>query len=217
MPLYVFALMDAAPAGAGGRGLHAALTFRQVAGVFAAVERRADVPPIELGSLTSHQRIVERLAGRVPAILPVRFGTLLTPDELQETLEERDDELADALDYVRGRTQMTWRLRRAAANPHARSTRAPVLSGTEYLQRAKRASSSAPSPAFRSIRERLGPLAVGERHQQLTSSLPESLYHLIDKARSDEYAQAARDVRASARTLTVSGPWAPYVFVPDLF
>ena len=130
MPLYVFALMDAAPSGSGGRGLNAAVTFRRVTGVFAAVERRADVPPIALGSLTSHQRIVERLAARVPAILPVRFGTLLTLEALKETLEERDDELTEALDLVRGRRQMTWRLRTASAEPRLRSPRSPVSSGT---------------------------------------------------------------------------------------
>jgi hypothetical protein len=217
MPLYVFALMDAAPSGSGGRGLNAAVTFRRVTGVFAAVERRADVPPIALGSLTSHQRIVERLAARVPAILPVRFGTLLTPEELQETLEEREDELTDALDLVRGRRQMTWRLRTASVEPHLRSPRHPVSSGTEYLQRAKRATTSTPSPAFRSVRERTGRLAIAERHQQQTSTLPESLYHLIDNGHADEYLQTARDLRSSTRALTVSGPWAPYAFVPDLF
>jgi len=217
MPLYVFALMDAAPSGSGGRGLNAAVTFRRVTGVFAAVERRADVPPIALGSLTSHQRIVERLAARVPAILPVRFGTLLTLEALKETLEERDDELTEALDLVRGRRQMTWRLRTASAEPRQRSPRSPVSSGTEYLQRATRAATSTPSPAFRSVRACTGRLAIAERHQQQTSTLPESLYHLIDNGRADEYLQAARDLRASARALTVSGPWAPYAFVPDLF
>lgn len=113
MPLYVFALIDAAPAGPPGRGLGSSLTFRRVAGVFAAVERRADVPPVEMGLLAAHQRIVERLAGRVSAILPVRFGTLLTIEELEEALADRDEELADALDFVRGRRQMTWRVRRA--------------------------------------------------------------------------------------------------------
>jgi hypothetical protein len=95
MPLYVFALIDAAPAGPSGRGLGSSLTFRRVAGVFAAVERRADVPPVEMGSLAAHQRIVERLADRVSAILPVRFGTLLTIEELEESLTDRDEELTD--------------------------------------------------------------------------------------------------------------------------
>ena len=48
-PLYVFALTDAAPPDrrTGSRWPHVSA----IAGVFAALERRADVPPVELGTL----------------------------------------------------------------------------------------------------------------------------------------------------------------------
>jgi len=232
MPLYVFALIDAAPAGPSGRGLGSSLTFRRVAGVFAAVERRADVPPVEMGSLAAHQRIVERLADRASAILPVRFGTLLTIEELEESLTDRDEELADALDFVRGRRQMTWRVRRARAKGRGAKSedRGPktedrrvggegrrVKSGTEYLLRARAAAATTASPAFRSVRERIGPLAAAERYQRQTDRLPESFYHLVDYTHMDHYKRAARELLESTSALTMSGPWAPYAFVPELF
>jgi len=233
MPLYVFALIDAVPAGASGRGLGSSLTFRRVAGVFAAVERRADVPPVEMGLLAAHQRIVERLADRVSAILPVRFGTLLTIDELEEALAERDEELADALDFVRGRRQMTWRARRAkgeggAARSEGRGAigegrearsegRGAKSPGTDYLLRAKEAATTTASPAFRSVRARIGPFAAAERYQRRTKALPESFYHLVDYTHVDHYKRAARQLLESTSLLTLSGPWAPYAFVPDLF
>ncbi len=225
MPLYVFALIDAAPAGPSGRGLGSALTFRRVAGVFAAVERRADVPPVEMGSLAAHQRIVERLADRASAILPVRFGTLLTIEELEESLTDRDEELADALDFVRGRRQMTWRARRARGKGRGPKTEdrrvggegRRVKSGTEYLLRARAAAATTASPAFRSVRERIGPLAAAERYQRQTDRLPESFYHLVDYTHMDHYKRAARELLESTSALTMSGPWAPYAFVPELF
>src|SRR6516165_863426 len=76
MPWYVFALVDTPPHGRLGRGLRGPLRARPSAGAYAIVERRVDVPPVELGSLRAHQAVVSRLARAVPAILPVRFGTL---------------------------------------------------------------------------------------------------------------------------------------------
>ena len=117
MPWYVFALVDVPPDGRLGRGLGGPLRARPSAGAYAIVERRADVPPAELGSLRAHQAVVSRLATAVPAILPVRFGTLLDDDALDETLAERDKDVADALALVRHRVQFTWR--RGACGPAA--------------------------------------------------------------------------------------------------
>ena len=109
-PGMCFALVDAIPAGRAGKGLSGALSRPQVSGGFVVVERRADVPPVEFGSLQKHQDVVARLATQVPAILPVRFGTLLEPEHLEEALQERDEEIAEAFDLVRGRVQFTWRI-----------------------------------------------------------------------------------------------------------
>src|SRR4051812_17750115 len=112
MPWYVFALVDAHPAGRAGSGLSGPLSLRKLPAGFAGVERRADVPPVEFGSLKNHQDVLARLAGSVPAILPVRFGTLLDDDHLDEALEERGEDIAEAFDLVRGRVQFTWRAKR---------------------------------------------------------------------------------------------------------
>ena len=91
MAWYVFALVDAIPAGRAGKGLSGALSLRKLPWGFLVVERRADVPPAEFGSLKAHQDVVARLAKHVPAILPVRFGTLLETGPLEEALQERDE------------------------------------------------------------------------------------------------------------------------------
>ena len=112
MAWYVFALVDAIPAGRAGKGLSGALSLRKLPGGFLVVERRADVPPVEFGSLKRHQDVVARLAKQVPAILPVRFGTLLETGHLEEALQERDEEIREAFALVRGRVQFTWRTKR---------------------------------------------------------------------------------------------------------
>jgi hypothetical protein len=215
MPFYVFALLDAAPAKA-GRGLSGALTIREVAGAFAAVERRADVPPLDFGTLRAHEAIVDRLAALVPAILPVRFGTLLAADDLLADLEDRSDDLQEAFDLVRGRVQFTWRSAGPgrAARPPARA-RAAARSGADYLRRAARGAHPAPPPAFRRARG-LTKLTAAERFVHEGQTLPEALYHLVDRTRAEAYASAANAVRAHAPGLTWSGPFAPYAFAPEL-
>ena len=213
---YVFAVTDAVPKTA-GRGLGGPLVLRPIAGVYVALERRADVPPVELGTLKRHHQTVERLANRVPAILPVRYGTLLTSDDIEEALEDRREELADALDLVRGRRQMTWRIAAGRRQRAVESADAPPLSGAEYLRRASRSASASTAPAFRRVRACVGELAIAERYQQPTATLPESVYHLVDRAKVDAYQDASKDLRESNKALTLSGPWAPYAFVPDLF
>jgi hypothetical protein len=171
-----------------------------------------------MGSLQRHQHLVERLAARVPAILPVRFGTLLTADEIEESIEARREDIAEALDLVRDRRQMTWRLR---GSPQRQSSReAPVpfdaLSGAEYLRRAAHPTSLSLPPGLRRVRTALGPLSAAERQSSPRETAP-ALYHLVDRAIVDRYFAAAKPVRARDAQLTLSGPWAPYAFAPEPF
>lgn len=214
MPWYVFALLDAPPA-KGGRGLSGPVAIRRIDGGFAAVERRADVPPFDFGTLQAHERVVERLAALVPAILPVRFGTLVSSSDLETSFADRGEELTEAFDRVRGRVQFTWRS--ASARPVARTRAKAALtrSGTDYLRRAARAAHPPPPASFRRIRP-LGSLAAEERFAPPTTFVPAALYHLVDRVRASAYALAAADVRAHAPSLTWSGPFAPYAFAPEL-
>jgi hypothetical protein len=186
-----------------------------VAGAFAAVERRADVPPIEFGLLRKHQAVVSRLAARVPAILPVRFGTLVSPAELHELLDERDDELAEAFAHVRHRVQFTWRTRTKGRALSTDRGEARIQSGTQYLRRAAR-SANPPIPAiFRLVRAGLRPLIADERHEPAAGTRGGRLYHLVEARAVAEYAKRASRIEHARGTLAVSGPWPPFAFAPD--
>jgi hypothetical protein len=214
MPLYVFALADAAPRTRAGRGFTAPLALHRRGGVVAIVERRADAPPLEFGALRVHERVVERLSRLVPALLPVRFGTLLDAEELDEILAARGEDLVEALAVVRGRVQFTWRTtarpgRRAPSRP-----RATARSGADYLRRAARSTRQSP-PSFRRA-VALRRLAIRERYAPATPLVPDALYHLVDRDRADAYADAAAAVHAVSPGLHCTGPFPPYAFAPEL-
>jgi hypothetical protein len=241
MAWYVFALVDAVPASRPGKGIGGALSMLPVGGAFAVAERRADVPPAAFGSLQKHQDVVTRIASCVPAILPVRFGTLLERVALDEALEDRDEEIAGAFALVRGRVQFTWRKRHPASPkrvgvtareggreaPGAREARgakrgaadtftALGASGTDYLRHAARAAKPAPPAAWRNLRSTLAPLFAAERYQPATATLPESLYHLVARTSSVRYATVAAGLRHTNPALTMSGPWPPFAFAPEI-
>jgi len=216
MPWYVFALVDRRPDERLGRGLAQPLAARRVPGGFALVERRADVPPVELGTVKQHDAVVARVAGAVPAILPVRFGTLLEIDEIEDALAEREDEVSEAFDRVRGRVQFTWR-RRHVDRRHAKAAAREMsvaISGTEYLRRV--AAKPAMPAAFRAIGATLQPLVAAERYNAATASLPDSLYHLVGRADAHRYQTAAKPIASANPAVRVSGPFAPFAFTPDL-
>jgi hypothetical protein len=229
MAWYVFALVDQIPAGRIGKGLTNALSVRKMSGGFLVVERRADVPPVEFGSLRKHQDVVARLATRVPAILPVRFGTLLESDHLEEALQERDEEIAEAFDLVRGRVQFTWRAGGRGSGIGGRGSgtgdRGPGTgdrgpeepkSGAAYLRAAARAANPPPPAAFRALRTKLSPMIAGQRYQPATPAMPQALYHLVTKKHVTRYAAAAAALTKIRPVLTVSGPFPPFAFAPEI-
>ena len=210
MSWYVFAIVDRMPAHRPARGLSAPLSFRRVGGVYAAIERRADVPPLEFGVLRTHQRIVCRLAAAVPAILPVRFGTLMEAEEIETALTDRDEEIAEALDDVRARVQFTWRFGSRSVRVAPRDVSRAPQSGTDYLRQL--AGPAIPPRVLSFIRSPLRRLAAAEKYQAATSTVPQTRYHLVDKRRVTAYERAAAIVHAAHPHAVVTGPWPPYSF-----
>jgi Gas vesicle synthesis protein GvpL/GvpF len=226
MAWYVFAFVDAVPAGTAGEGLTGALSLRKLAGAFVVVERRADVPPVAFGTLKRHHDVVAHLAALVPAILPVRFGTLLTTPDLEDAVEDRDEEIAEAFGLVRDRVQFTWRMtgrtpqtggrRLKAEHPWRDRAADRPKSGAAYLRRAAQAANPAPPAAFRVLQTGLSSLIASQRYQQGTPGLPEAVYHLVDRRQLDRYVAAAAGLKESRTPFTLSGPFPPFAFAPEI-
>jgi hypothetical protein len=202
------------------------LSFRRIPGGFAAVERRADVPPAEFDTLKRHQAVVQALAARVRGILPVRFGALVEPEALEEAFEEREDDVRAAFAIVRDRVQFTWRTRgapegarpgRAPRQPGHRARGArPGESGTAYLRRLAREANPRPPAAFSKVREKLRPFVVTDRYEAAAGSMPMTLYQLVGRANAARYRSAAAKYAAASPVLTVSGPFPPFAFAAEL-
>jgi hypothetical protein len=151
----------------------------------------------------------------VPAILPVRFGTLLDDEGIEEALAERDEEIAQALAAVRDRVQFTWRARSTAAAPPRKPCLTAEVSGAEYLRRAARAATPAAPARWRSLRGALAPLVSVERYQPATATNPESLYHLVGRDAVVRYTTLAEALRHANAKLSMTGPWPPFAFTPE--
>ena len=207
--------------GARLRAVNAAATSAMVA------ERRGALLPTVL-ALRAHDAVVRRTARIAPAVLPVRFGTLVASERsLVALLDEWSDELLAALALVDGRCQMTLRLFAPAGFvPLSEESGAPDpaavegnLSGTSYLEGRARAHARAQSaPELEPLREALASIVAAERitrHDQ--GPLLLTAYHLIPRGAAPAYRKLLQRHAALLHArATVSGPWPPYAFVPEL-
>jgi hypothetical protein len=227
MPLYVYAIVSRAvrarslSSGAGAR-------LRPVIGgeVAAIVTECPERPSPTVSALRAHDAVVRRIARAVPAILPVRFGTVLdTERSLAALLEAWSAELQPALGLVERREQMTLRLfGRGAAAPGASSP--PTLEpdtgdhpGTSYLTGLARAHARARSaPELEPLSEALARVITAERiSRHDTGPLILTAYHLIPRGKAPAYRRILKRRAAELGLRAVaSGPWPPYAFVPEL-
>jgi Gas vesicle synthesis protein GvpL/GvpF len=223
-PLYLYAVLGAAPAAPLGEGL-AGEPLRTIdcGAMVAAVGLIAESPPVSPESLRGHDAVVRRLTGTVDALLPARFGTL-APDArgLCERLERAAVDLQEALVRVAGREQMILRVFTdgpGAAPPPAMDGSDAGGPGTRYLAeraRAQRAATAIGELApLRPVLDRFVTAERVERHDALP--LVASVYHLVPRGAAAEYATAVEDAarRLSGMRVTVSGPWAAYAFAPE--
>ena len=221
MTLCVYALTTQAPRALRLRGLERELlrvvTMGRVSAIVGELRR---APGNTYERLTLYDAVMHRLSDRYAAILPVRFGTCLTRDELEGILRERQQSFRRALRHVRGRVQMIVRVvdrgpdkvRATSVSDRAESVARALSgsrkSGVEYL---RRRAAEATAPAFDPIRDAVRRWVRDERIE--TRDRIASVYHLIPRGAAEAYRTAAV-TRANEVGLraTISGPFPPYAF-----
>jgi hypothetical protein len=226
MPSYVYAIVSrpirtrSLSSGAGAR-------LRPVigGGAIAIVADCDKRPSPTVSALRKHDAIVRRIARAVPAVLPVRFGTVADTDRsLAALLEAWSAELQPALDLVERREQMTLRLfSRGAAvseapSPPSRDPEADDHPGRSYLTRLARAHArSRSAPELEPLHEALARIVTAERISRHDTGPLLTAYHLIPRGKARVYRGILKR-RAAALGLraVASGPWPPYAFVPEL-
>jgi hypothetical protein len=214
--LYVFALAGrkARPFSTAGHRIE----FVDAAGVYAAVERLDAGPAVSEAALRTQHDIVAQIAGKVDAILPARFGSFVDAEELERVVALRRDVIAEALDLVRGRVQMTVRVFEAEGQP-ALMPAGSAATGTAYLEGRRRVAAARARPLVEAIEAAVASIVVAARTEPGQGRAAATIYHLVDRADLGKYkrALAAAGAPPAAGTLTVSGPWPPFGFVPDLW
>ena len=205
--LYVYALADAPLRNA--RSVAARIQSIAIGPVFALCEQRAASPVLTEKSLRRQHAIIQRIADVVPAVLPARFGSLVTRAELEAILHQRETLLVEALESVRGAVQMTLRFGEPrVVEPHSRTF--TEEDGRAYL--ARKAAEKAPAPLPASHQKMIQSVASFIRQERMAAQ-GAAVYHLI--ARRD--VEAYRGALPESAGVTVSGPWPPFAFAPELW
>jgi hypothetical protein len=191
--------------------------FIDLGGVHAAIERLTERPTVSETSLRTQHDIVMRIFDNIDDVVPARFGALIEEGELRDILAARRSLIQDALTLVRGRVQMTVRFREA---PESMPARKPfgangAMSGTAYLE-ARRSAARTMMPVLAGVvSTAVADMTIAERSEPATERTHAALYHLIDRSRVVRYSDALSRLQSPA--ISVSGPWPPFAFAPDLW
>lgn len=207
----VYAL-TAAPLPSRLRVLGMSFRVHVINGVAVLLAPPGTAPPALADALRRQHEIVLALSHRLDPLLPVRFGTRMTIGRLVEAVRSSSDELAEALEHVRGRRQMTLRV---IGPPGESRNLSPATTGGDYL-RQRRTLRMVPPEAAPLIAA-VAPFVVDERVQAGRARIRASIFHLVERRAAAAYRRAATRAmpRVSPWRATVTGPWPPFAFGPE--
>ena len=224
MSLHLYAVCAERPRALGRRRGAVGEPLRAVAAgpLVAVVGEVTGAPPLDPATLRAHDATVRALAKSVEALLPVRFGTIAANEaQVAAMVAERGDALADALELVAGREQMTLRVfgeaheRKAPALPRPRSGGA----GTRYLTARRAADHQARAvPEIAWLRPALRRFVKAERvERHRTPPLIATVHHLIARGEAPAYLTVIERATRRDRPVRVvaSGPWPPWAFTDE--
>jgi hypothetical protein len=196
----------------------------------AIVASRLQPPAPAPRNLRQYHQTLAAMAATVPAILPMRFGTLVDEEELAFILRTRAATLRAALARVRGRVQMTVRIIGAGAADSASAPSEAIGGGPATVRNAlPRRRPSKEGPGTRYLRKRMAAEDPGTRRvlaplrhavrqwvadeQVMSRSGVTSVYHLVPRRSAAAYARAVQQAaREAGIDISVSGPFPPYAF-----
>jgi hypothetical protein len=160
--------------------------------------------------------IVMDLLQRGSAILPARFGSVISEQELKRIVARRSSEIEKALALVKGHRQMTLRVfgePDTSRPPEARRT-----SGTAFLESLRERAHHVP-PEATVIRAHVDGLVSAERVEPGAAGARLVAFHLVVTDRVEEYRNRAASLESklAPHRVLVTGPWPAFAFAPELF
>lgn len=209
--IYVYAITDAVEIGDGLAGLHDAPTeaieHEGIAGVFSSHDQLEVPSDPEL--LWAHERVVDHLMEH-GAVLPLRFGTVLSdPEALRAVVDKDGARFRLLLSRVRGCVELAVRVGLTSSEP------AVVAGGADYM-RERLAVRQQEEDAADRVLAPLRPLARATARRPVqagTTTVSES--YLVPRSTVEPFAAEVRALQAQNPGLSISctGPWGPYSFV----
>ena len=219
-PLYLYAVVSEEPVGSPGEGLAGEpLRVNRCGSVIAVVGEQPERPVLDAATLSAHDAAVRRLATRVPAILPARFGEWVSGEhELADRLSPHTRDLAEALERVRGCEQMTLRVFGEPDPAPIPSISEDAGPGTRYLaSRKQELEWSRSLPEIAALLGALRPLLRDERiERRATPPLIGTASHLVPRESIATYRSTVERADLGAHRVVLSGPWPPYAFAPRM-
>jgi hypothetical protein len=175
-------------------------------------------------NLRKYDRVIQELARRTPALLPARFATCVSEQELLFILRARQQSFRRNLEAVRDRVQMTIRVfdgSRGSGGSKGSKGRGSKgfggsygskVSGRSYLTaRAAEIARAREIAGFHAVRAAVRRWVKDERVER--QSAVASVYHLVPRDLIPAYRRAVGKAAAdSGVRLVISGPWPPYAF-----
>jgi hypothetical protein len=219
--VYLYALLSGTPACETGLGVCAErLRIVATGGLVALVGDVVDAPAPSALTLRAQDAVLRRLAIELDAVLPVRFGTLVSDDvALAEALARRQPQLTRALGRVAGCEQMTLRVWGEVAPAEAPTPAAGGGPGTRYLAGRRHAHERARRvPELEPLRIRLADLVREERVERHDRPpLLATVQHLVRRGAGARYVDVVNTARDSLKPwrVSVTGPWLPYAFAEE--
>ena len=207
--MYVYALAMPARDSGAVRGLKGERLRRVRFGTFDAIVSNATpVPRPTTRDLLGYDRVLNRLWRENSALLPARFGTVVSSEsELRSIVEMRRDALRRRLAAVRNRAQMTVHVMVQKGVP-PRTRPRHSRSGTDYLRAAQRATDA---PEVSVLRRAARRWIRDERLERRGSIV--TVHHLVPLTAVDRYRRALERAAAEeGRRVLVFGPKPPYAF-----
>jgi Gas vesicle synthesis protein GvpL/GvpF len=182
------------------------------------------LPRPTTANLRKYDRVIQELARRTPALLPARFATCVSEDELVFILRARQQSFRRNLEAVRNRAQMTIRIvggsrgSEEAKGSKGRSSKGAVGSrgskgsGRSYLNaRAAELARAREIAGFHAVRTAVRRWVKDERVERQAAVA--SVYHLVPRDLIPAYRRALQGAAAASGVrLVISGPWPPYAF-----
>jgi hypothetical protein len=231
--LLVYAITGSAPTGPVTEANRRVQPIR-IGQLTAIVASRRRLPVPSARNLRQYHRTVAAIAAAVPAILPMRFGTLVDEEELASILRSRAASLRAALTRVRGRVQMTIRIAGPGvadsldaargethgggeAVPHGVAGQRAAMEGpgTRYLRNRLPVEDPAVGRVLRPLRQAVRRWVADE--QVMSRAGVASVYHLVPRRSAAAYVRALEQAaRGAGLDVRVSGPFPPYAFAGTL-